>query len=219
MIQRTKSRGVLHIPLKARLPLEQPEVASPSQIADLAWLWGYWVVGRKRSPIVKSRQRPPDENLLKSSRIQMPLRFAAYSKGIPGRWQYDFTERWGLATRADELKQQYGQSLVVQVLFKDIFSVLFAVERRVLYDPVCLELLDDREWTSPYFEPTGKLNLFEKALRKYNKRIQTGGFNSGLERALSKGAEPRDWNGVLGNDDNEDVYDDDGEPLRRPRSW
>ncbi|KAI0888514.1 uncharacterized protein GGS22DRAFT_156073 [Annulohypoxylon maeteangense] len=233
MIQKRKSRGVLHIPLEASLPPKQPEVG-PVQVINFAWFWGYWVIGDRRIPIVKSRQRPLDEELLNNSRIIMPIRFALYLRGILWPWQYDFVERRELVSRAEELKQQYGQSLVVQALFEDIFSILFALERRVLYDPACLELLHHREWTSPYQERhvkrQGKLYMFEKALRRYNKRIQTGTFVSRIGYAISEGGEPRDWDEVM--IDYEEYggenYDHDGfeveeeeeeEPLGRRHSW
>lgn len=133
-------------------------------------------------------------------------------------WHYEFVERWKIPSRAVELKQQHEKGLVIQVLFKDIFSVLFSLDRRFLYDPACLELLDWREWTSPWHEQHNngarKLYMFEKAIRKYNWRIKTKGLSNGLGYTVSEGAKPND-----DDDDDDGSSEGNGQVLRRTHSW
>lgn len=57
----------------------------------------------------------------------------------------------------------------------DIFSLLWHLDRRVLYDPACLECLYPREWTyisseTTIFRPTS----FETACAAYKKRTLNG---------------------------------------------
>ncbi|KAI0376060.1 hypothetical protein F5Y04DRAFT_286295 [Hypomontagnella monticulosa] len=150
-----KTGAVLHIPIRMPWPPLAPEppgmpLLSP-QTPALPFLWGYWVLGDKKAPIIKPKSRPPDEGCLGDQALIMPFRYANYSHGQLGPWQYEFTERGNLA--------KY-------------------LERRFIYDPASLECLYPREWTDPIAERhdanAASLPRFEDALINYHKRTSNG---------------------------------------------
>ncbi|KAI2617860.1 hypothetical protein GGR54DRAFT_640944 [Hypoxylon sp. NC1633] len=127
-------------------------------------LWGYWVVGNHQYvPIVKPNTRPTDEGLLQDKTMKMPLRYAEYSSGNLGPWK---------------LKQDIGGNIAVQVLFRDIFTILWYLDRRVLYDPLCLDCLYPREWTDLWLEMSGHKSValpdFQDAVKVYTRRTANG---------------------------------------------
>ncbi|KAI8958826.1 hypothetical protein F5Y11DRAFT_27153 [Daldinia sp. FL1419] len=93
-----------------------------------------------------------DMRILHDSIMIMPLRYAEYSEGKLGRWKYVFVERRRLYAQSIWVKRVLGRRYAVQVLFSDIVSLLWFLERRALYDPACLECLYPREWTDIYRE-------------------------------------------------------------------
>lgn len=66
----------------------------------------------------------------------------------------------------------------MQVLFKDIFTLLWYIDRGVLYDPACLDCLYPREWIVPGYEKHSQnvlgLPKFEAAMIQYHKRTSNG---------------------------------------------
>ncbi|KAI1775969.1 hypothetical protein F4818DRAFT_441244 [Hypoxylon cercidicola] len=78
----------------------------------------------------------------------------------------------------DELKEEFGKDTAVQVLFKDIFTLLWYIDRGALYDSACLNCLYPREWVVPGYERHNRnvlgLPKFEAAMIQYHKRTSNG---------------------------------------------
>lgn len=71
-----------------------------------------------------------------------------------------------------------GLNWAVQILYKDIFSLVWYMDRRILSDTASLDCLFPREWTDPGAErhdaQATSLPVFEDALRSYHKRTSNG---------------------------------------------
>lgn len=98
--------AVLQIPIQRALPLLPPEAlpeALPEapplapQMSSVPFLWGYWVLDDKKTPVIKPKSRPRDEWILGNHNLVMPIRCAEYSNGKLGPWHYSFAQRHNLA--------------------------------------------------------------------------------------------------------------------------
>lgn len=145
--------------------------------------------------MVKPAHRPMDEWRLEQKDILLPLRFAEYADGSLGPWQYRFVKRCDVADWGSRVKKN-GSFFATQILYKDIFSLLWYLERRALYDAKCLECLYPREWTDPMYEQHAgfsatRMPAFDQALANYTTRVSRGDlYDSDVEPCGEFEADP-----------------------------
>ncbi|KAI5856671.1 hypothetical protein GGS23DRAFT_601082 [Durotheca rogersii] len=124
--------------------------------------------------------RPLDEWQLNDPNIIVPVRFAVAGLGDVILWQYGIVERKNVTALGRHLQGLYGYN-VVQVLFIDIFTILWYFDRDSLYSAGPLAALLPREWTDFRHENhdahAPRLPNLETALAQYRERTAMEGFD------------------------------------------
>ncbi|KAI1074764.1 hypothetical protein F5B20DRAFT_425980 [Whalleya microplaca] len=120
--------------------------------------------------------------------LRVPLRYALYSKGKLGEWQYHLLHRQLIPRIAAEIKS-IARNVAVQVLYSDILSILWYVAPKILNDPASLGCLWPREWADWQCEYGGSrlrvLPGYREAIVEYAERtVNQDPYSNSSDAAL-----------------------------------